>query len=383
MEWYESKYQFNFPTVVRFGKGVSEEIGPWLVEEGVRTPLIVTDPILKDLEFFKQLVGKMEGAGTAPHVFFDISKNPVKSDVEKGVKAYKESKCDGVVGIGGGASMDTARAIALMVNHSGDLFEYEEAVGGDAKVTNAIPPFITVPTTAGTGSEVGRSAVISDDKTHQKKIFFHPSLLAKRVFADPELTMELPRGVTAATGMDALVHNIEAYLANGFHPMCDGIALEAIRLISQGLPVACNAPDLQSRTFMMAGALMGAVAFQKGLGLVHSCAHSLSTHFDLHHGLANAVMLPYCMEFNGSNCKDKFKAIGPVIGVPSMGTDDFRDHLFELNTDLGIPTNLGAFSINEKNIEALAKTAFDDPCHPLGPKPVQLADFMEIYNKAL
>ncbi|HZI52262.1 MAG TPA: iron-containing alcohol dehydrogenase, partial [Chitinophagaceae bacterium] len=295
---FDKVYQYNFPTTIRFGAGASKELGDYLHKNNLLKPLIVTDPTVAQLDFFKSIVTDVKKKNISTEVFSDIHKNPVKSDVYNGTDAYDNTKRDSVIGIGGGAALDVARAIVLRVNHREDLFKYDDLIGGDIYVTNEVPHFITIPTTAGTGSEVGRSAIIADDKTHQKKILFSPKLLAKIVFADPLLTMELPAFITAATGMDALTHNMEAYLAKTPHPLCEGIALEGISLIHQSLAEAVNKPDLESRSKMMIASTMGAVAFQKGLGVVHSLAHPLSSLLDTHHGLANAVNIPYGMEFN-------------------------------------------------------------------------------------
>src|SRR5258706_9879749 len=306
---YDKTYQYNFPTTIRFGAGVVKELGDYLVKNGLSKPLIVTDPTVAQLGFFKEIVGDLKKKNLSVEVFHDIHKNPVKSDVYKGTDVFDGTKRDSIVGIGGGAALDVARAIVLRVNHREDLFKYDDLIGGDVFVTNEVPHFITIPTTAGTGSEVGRSAIIADDVTHQKKILFSPKLLAKIVFADPTLTMDLPSFITAATGMDALTHNMEAYLAKTPHPMCEGIALEGIALINQSLEKAVNKPDLESRSQMLLASMMGAIAFQKGLGVVHSLAHPLSSLLDTHHGLANAVNIPYGMEFNIKGFEHKFKRI--------------------------------------------------------------------------
>ena len=224
-------YQYNFPTIIRFGPGSSKELGPYLLKNQLTRPLIVSDPNVSQLDFFKNIVKDLEGRNISVKTFTEIHKNPVKSDVYAGTEIYDAEKRDSVIGIGGGAALDVARAITLRIHHREDLFKYDDLKGGDIFVTNEVPHFITIPTTAGTGSEVGRSAVISDDITHQKKILFSPKLIARIVFADPLLTMELPPFITAATGMDALTHNMEAFLVNSFSPMCDGIALQAISLI--------------------------------------------------------------------------------------------------------------------------------------------------------
>lgn len=264
--------------------------------------------------------------------FSEIHKNPVKSDVYKGTDYWDNTKRDCVIGIGGGAAIDVARSIVLRVNHREDLFVYDDLIGGDVFVTNDVPHFITIPTTAGTGSEVGRSAIIADDETYQKKILFSPKLLAKIIFADPELTYDLPAFITAATGMDALTHNMEAYLAKMHHPLCEGIALEGISLIHQSLETAVNNPTPEARANMLIASLMGAVAFQKGLGIVHSLAHPLSSLLDTHHGLANAINLPYGMEFNIAGAEDKFKRIAQVLALKEQIGEAVVNYLFQLNS---------------------------------------------------
>ena len=245
---FDKIYQYNFPTTIRFGAGSSKELGDYLSKNNLRRPLVVTDATVSQLSFFKTLIDDLRAKNISPEVFSEIHKNPVKSDVYKGTDVYDASRRDSIIGIGGGAALDVARAIALRINHRDDLFKYDDLIGGDVYVTNDIPPFITIPTTAGTGSEVGRSAIIADDETHQKKILFSPKLLATIVFADPALTMELPSFITAATGMDALTHNMEAFLAKMPHPLCEGIALEGIALIHHSLDDAVNHPDLESRS---------------------------------------------------------------------------------------------------------------------------------------
>jgi len=307
----------------------------------------------------------------------------VKSDVYKGTDVYDNTSRNAVVGIGGGVALDVARAIVLRVNHREDLFKYDDLIGGDVYVTNDVPHFITIPTTAGTGSEVGRSAIIADDDTHQKKILFSPKLLAKVVFADPMLTMDLPAPVTAATGMDALTHNMEAFLAKMPHPLCEGIALEGIALIHQSLENAVNKPDLQSRSKMLIASLMGAVAFQKGLGVVHSLAHPLSALLDTHHGLANAVNIPYGMQFNIKGCEEKFKRIARTLELKKENGEAVVEYLFNLNSNIGIPHKLSKIGVKAEHINTLADLAIADFAHPNNPKPVTREDFKSLYENAL
>jgi alcohol dehydrogenase class IV len=375
--------QFNFPTIIRFGAGAVAELPAYLKSNGLSKPLLVTDATIASLAFFKKIVVDLEVAGITVTIFHDTHKNPVKSDVYKGTDAYDTANCDSIVGIGGGAAIDVARAILLRINHREDLFKYDDLIGGDIYVTNDVPHFITIPTTAGTGSEVGRSAIIADDETHQKKILFSPKLLAKIVFADPLLTMELPPFITAATGMDALTHNMEAFLAKNYHPICDGIALEGIRLIAGAIETAVHTPTVESRSSMLLASMMGAIAFQKGLGVVHSLAHPLSALLDTHHGLANAVNLPYGMQFNIAGSEEKFIRMAIALNLPVHTPEAVINYLFDLNTRLQLPTKLGAIGVESKHIETLADLAFADFAHPNNPKPVSRNHFKLLYETAL
>lgn len=380
---FDKIHQFNFPTTIRFGAGAVKELPAYLITHNLKAPLIVTDPTIAQLPFFKSIVEDLKSKGISVEVFSDIHKNPVKSDVYKGTNAWDATYRDSIIGIGGGAALDVARAIVLRVNHREDLFKYDDLIGGDIYVTNDVPHFITIPTTSGTGSEVGRSAIIADDETHQKKILFSPKLMAQIVFADPELTMDLPPFITAATGMDALTHNMEAYLAKNFHPMCDGIALEGISLIKDSLERATNKPDLESRSKMLIASMMGAIAFQKGLGVVHSLAHPLSSLLDTHHGLANAVNIPYGMQFNIAGFEDRFKKIARTLELKEENGEAVVKYLFDLNAKVNIPHKLSDIGVKNEHIETLADLAFADFAHPNNPKPVSRADFKQLYLSAL
>jgi alcohol dehydrogenase class IV len=375
--------QFNFPTKIRFGAGVVSELPAYLKDNNLSKPLLVTDPNVANLPFFKQIVQDLASKGISTEVFCDIHKNPVKSDVYKGDEVYCGTHRDCIIGIGGGAAIDVARAILLRINHREDLFKYDDLIGGDVFVTNDVPHFITIPTTAGTGSEVGRSAIIADDETHQKKILFSPKLLAQIIFADPMLTMDLPPFITAATGMDALTHNMEAFVAKNWHPMCDGIALEGISLIHSSLEKAVNKPDLESRSKMLIASLMGAVAFQKGLGVVHSLAHPLSSLLDTHHGLANAVNIPYGMRFNIAGFEDKFRRIARTLDLKDESGEAVVQYLFDLNSKINIPHRLSDIGVKSEHIETLSDLAVADFAHPNNPKPVSREDFKNLYLEAL
>ncbi|MEM7371023.1 MAG: iron-containing alcohol dehydrogenase [Bacteroidota bacterium] len=375
-------HTFNFPTPVRFGAGVIQELPGYLKSSGLLRPLLVTDPTVAKLDFFQNIASDLREKGIDVSVFSDMHANPIKSDVLKGGDAYDTSERNCIIGIGGGAAMDVARAIALRINHREDLFVYDDLIGGDKYVTNEVPPLITVPTTSGTGSEVGRSAIISEDESKKKRILFAPSLMAQQVFADPELTYGLPPHVTAATGMDALTHNMEAFLAKNYHPMADGIALEGIRLIFRSIETAVHSPTPEARADMLMGSMMGAVAFQKGLGVVHSLAHPLSTLLDMHHGLANAINLPYGMRFNIEGFEDRFARMARTVGLAEPTGEALVEALFQLNRRLNIPTRLRDAGVEESHLETLADLAIADFAHPNNPKAVSRADFLALYQQA-
>lgn len=381
MDWNE-RYNYHYPTLIRFGSGCIDEIGAHLKEKGKMSPLIVTDPTIPNLPFFEEIKSLLKKEGLNVSEFHEIDKNPIKKNVLAGVDAFHASNSDSIIGLGGGASMDVARAIALKAHHDRDLFDYDDALGGDKYVTGEIPYFITVPTTSGTGSEVGRSAVIAEDDTHKKRILFSPKLMPSQVFADPALTLGLPPHITAATGMDALTHNIEAYFAKGFSPLCDGVALEGIRLCAESLVDATKNSNLENRSKMQMAALMGATSFQKGLGVVHSLAHPLSTLYDTHHGLANAIMLPYGVEFNADICKDKIEFLCQFLGL-EKSVDSFLNWIHGLNKELGMPEGLKSLGIKEDGIDALSELALADVCHQCNPKVCTLEDFKALYSKAI
>ncbi len=391
-------HQYNFPTRIQFGPGAVHQVAPALAEAGKKRPLIVTDRGLAPLAPVTKTREALAHAGLDVAIFSGVWGNPVKSQVTAGVEAFKAHRADSIVGLGGGAAIDVAKAILLMVNHPGDLFDYEDEKPGARPIDREIPYWVSVPTTAGTGSEVGRSTVISDDQTHVKKIIFSPRLLAARVFLDPELTLELPAAVTAATGMDALTHLVEAYLAKGFQPLCDGIALAGTRLVAEGLPRAvefarriehgesavAHAPEhVEARGKMLNAATMGGVAFQKGLGVTHSLAHALSTVCDLHHGLANGIAIPYAMSFNATVAAERLTDLARMAGAKEQSARGFVVWLEELKTHIGIPRDLRAVGVRDEHVDRLVSVAVADACHPNNPRPVTEADFRALFRQAL
>jgi alcohol dehydrogenase class IV len=379
-------HRFAFPTSIYFGPGARHEVSPYLKAQKCKRPLIVTDSGIAKLPMLPEFLQTLEGLEVA--TFAEVAGNPVTTQVEAGVAAYRAHGADCVIGLGGGAALDVAKAVALMAGHPGSVLEYAWDHPQARPIDGDLPCFVALPTTAGTGSEVGRSSVISDDTTHIKKIIFSPKLLARAVFADPELTLGLPAHVTAATGMDALTHNVESYIAKGYHPMCDGIALEGMRIAARALPIAVHEPqNLQARSDMLMASMMGAVAFQKDLGATHSCAHALSTVADLHHGLANGIMIDYVMRFNEPYARSRFEIMAQTVGAANSGDKDpgaaFVEWLTRLKRDVGMPATLGEVKVTREQIPRLLDVAIDDICHQSNPRPCTRADFERLFTEAL
>ena len=388
-----SLHRFAFPTPIVFGAGARREVTAHLLAAGCARSLVVTDRGLAALPVFAAF--QRELAGVEHAVFSGIWGNPVRSQVMEGARAYRAHDADSIVGIGGGAALDVAKAVAVMATHPGDILEYAWDHPQVRPISEPLPHFVAVPTTAGTGSEVGRSSVIGDDVTHIKKIVFSPALLAKAVFADPELTLDLPPAITAATGMDALTHNVESYLSPAWHPLCDGIAVEGVRIAARALPAAVtNGHDVAARGDMLMCSMMGAIAFQKDLGAVHSCAHARSTVADLHHGLANGIMIDHVMRFNLPAAAAKLAELARVAHVPGgdRGSDEARAHAFvdwlaRLKQQLGIPASLSAYAgarrVGVDDIAKLTEVAVADICHQTNPRPCTADDFRRIFAGAM
>jgi alcohol dehydrogenase class IV len=370
-------YKFAFPTTIHFGPGARKLVAEHLAGVGCKRPLIVTDKGLAALPVLAEFRGTLSGLEVG--VYSGVQGNPVASQVRAGVDAYRAHRADSVIGFGGGAALDVAKVVALMAVHAGDVLEYAWDHPKVRPIEKALPHFVALPTTAGTGSEVGRSSVISEDDTHIKRIVFSAAILAKAVFADPELTLALPASITAATGMDALTHNIESYLSPAYHPLCDGIALEGVRIAARALPVAVREPgNLDARSSMLMASMMGAIAFQKDLGAVHSCAHALSTVADLHHGLANGVMIDHVMRFNRPAAEAKMAELARVAGVP-----DLISWLTDLKREIGIPANLGLLGVQREQIPRLVEVALADICHQTNPRACSKRDFEQLFAAAL
>ena len=376
-----SIHTFSFPTPIHFGPGSRKQVARHLQEAGCKRPLIVTDGALAKLPVLAEFRSHLDGLEIG--VFDGVFGNPTASQVMAGAQAFKAHRADSVIGFGGGAALDVAKLVALMAVHEGDVIEYVWDHPQVRPITQALPHFIALPTTSGTGSEVGRSSVVSEDETHVKRVVFSPKILAKAVFADPELTLALPAGVTAATGMDALTHNIESYLSPAYHPLCDGIALEGARIAAHALPIAVRDPgNLQARSDMMMASMMGAIAFQKDLGAVHACAHALGAVCDLHHGLANALMIDTVLAWNHEAAPAKFDELAHVCGVEGGGAQ-FISWLRALKKSIGIEGGLTQRGVKAEQVPRLVEIAFADICHQTNPRPCKPADFERFFNAAM
>ena len=373
--------RFSFPTAIHFGPGARRLVADHLREAGCVRPLIVTDKALAALPLLAEFRTHLAGLETA--VFDGVFGNPTASQVMAGAAAFKAHHADAVIGFGGGAALDVAKLVGVMAVHAGDVMEYVWDHPHVRPIAIDLPTFVALPTTAGTGSEVGRSSVVSDNVTHVKRVVFSPRLLAKAVFADPELTLGLPPAVTAATGMDALTHNIESYLSPAYHPLCDGIALEGTRIAARSLATAVAQPaNLGARSDMMMASMMGAIAFQKDLGAVHACAHALGAVADLHHGLANALMIDTVLAWNAEAVPAKFDELAHVCGVAG-GAAAFVPWLRELKAAIGITGGLAQRGVTAEQLPRLVELASADICHQTNPRPCTAADFERFFKAAM
>jgi alcohol dehydrogenase class IV len=372
---------WNYPTTIWAGPGRIAELADACRGAAIGRALVVTDQGLANSGFIRAAVAALPGAG----LFGEVKGNPTSANVAAGLAAYRTGRYDGVVAFGGGSALDTGKVIAFMSGQTRPLWDFEDVGDWWTRADPAgIAPVIAVPTTAGTGSEVGRAGVILNEATHQKKIIFHPQMMPRIVISDPELTLGLPRGVTAATGLDAFVHCFEAFCAPGFHPLADGLALEGMRIIQQSLPRACaNGHDLEARARMLAAASMGAAAFQKGLGAVHAIAHPVGSWFDTHHGLTNAVILPYVMTFNRPAIEPKAAVIARVLDLPVRGFDGLLTWVLELRRELGIPHSLAQLGVSLEHAAIIGREAAIDPSAAGNPVPVDAPTLERIFRAAV
>lgn len=377
--------KWSYPTTVWAGPGRIKELPDACRALGMRRPLLVTDSGLKGTAMVLAAVEANNNAGLPTALFGDVKGNPVLRNVEHGLKAYREHRADGVIAMGGGSALDVGKAIAFMSGQTRPIWDFEDVGDWWTRAdSNGIAPVVAIPTTAGTGSEVGRAAVILNDDAHEKKIIFHPKMMPGIVISDPLLTVGLPPALTAATGMDAFVHCFESYCAAGFHPPADGMALEGMHLIARYLPRAYqDGTDVEARAFMLAAASMGAAAFQKGLGAVHALAHPIGALYDTHHGLTNAVLLPYVMVHNRSAIAERMIVVGRVLGLAHASFDGVLSWVIEFRRALGIPRSLQKLNVPEDRAEEIGRMAARDPSAATNPLPVDAAALAEIFRNAV
>ena len=376
------KINWNYPTSVWLGENRVKDLAHACEILNISKPLFVTDKDLFNLPMVKKIISEIENKFKEINTFSNFSGNPIGKNVEEGVIEFNKFKCDGVIAFGGGSGLDVGKAIAFMSNQSRPIWDFEDV--GDywkrADDSN-IAPIIAVPTTAGTGSETGRASAIINEKTLEKKIIFHPKFLPSIVILDPVLTVDLSPRLTAATGMDALAHNLEAYCAPGYHPMADGISLEGMSLIKKSLIKAfMDGKDLEARTDMLAAASMGSTAFQKGLGAIHSLSHPVNAKFNLHHGLSNAIFMPYVLTFNKDAIKDKIERACDYLNI-DKNFNSFLNWVIELRKTLNIPNKLSdVIDVDRIDLDELSKMALKDPSTSGNPKKLSLQDIKKLYE---
>jgi alcohol dehydrogenase class IV len=375
---------WSYPTAVRFGAGRIGELAEACKSIGVMRPLFVTDAGLAKLDITKRALAILQEGGVEAALFSDVKPNPVESNLNAGAEAFRAGGHDGVVAFGGGSGLDTGKLIAFMAGQSRPVWDFEDIGDWWTRAdAGRIAPIVAIPTTAGTGSEVGRAGVVTDERTHTKKIIFHPKMMPKVVICDPELTFGMPPAITAGTGMDALAHCLEAYCAEFYHPIAEGIAVEGVRLVFENLPGAVkNGTDLEARANMMSAAAMGAAAFQKGLGAIHSLSHPVGALYDTHHGMTNGVFMPYVLAFNRPAVEKKIARLAAFIGV-SGGFDGFMKAVLDLRKQVEVPHTLAGLKVDAGKRELIADMAIVDPTAGGNPAPLTREAALEIFDAAL
>ena len=353
---------WSFPTAIRFGKGRIAELPDACKASGMQKPLLVTDENLKNLPITSDALERLQGAGLGAALFSDVRSNPTDTDLEAGIEAFKAGGHDGVVAFGGGSGLDLGKLIAFQAGQTRPVWDFEDIGDWWTRAdSDVIKPIIAVPTTAGTGSEVGRASVLTNTKEHVKKVIFHPKILPAIVIADPELTTGMPKAITAGTGMDAFAHCLEAFSAPTYHPMCEGIAIEGMRLVMENLPLVYqDGSNIEARGHMMSAAAMGAVAFQKGLGAIHALSHPVGALYNTHHGMTNAVVMPAVLRFNQEAIEPKIARLPAFLGIEG-GFDGFFEAVLALRSTLNVPDKLGELGVDSEKIDIMAKMASKDP----------------------
>lgn len=382
--------RFSFPTEIAFGPGAVERLPENMEEAGINKPLIVTDPGLIKTEVFHKVQGVLQTADVAYGVFGEVHPNPSEEDISKALDFYHAEGADGVIGLGGGSALDAAKVVRVLAVNGGKVNDYNCATGGNQKIKGPLPPLLAIPTTSGTGSEVGRCAVITSVASGRKFMVCHPLMMPTLALLDPELTVGLPAFLTAATGMDALAHCVESLAAPVFHPMCDAIAIKGIEFVAQYLKKAVKTPtDIESRAYMQLASMMGAVAFQKDLGAAHALSHALSAVCHVQHGLANAICLVPVMKFNREIAATDYATVATSFGINTFGMSDLEaadkaiEAVANLTKAIGIPATLSEVGVEESHLKELAQKAFLDSCHQTNPRPCTETDLLALYQEAL
>ena len=375
---------WSYPTAIKFGPGRISELAEHARSVGMARPLLVTDKALAVLPITVAALDILEAAGLGRAVFSEVDPNPNELNMEAGLAVYRAGNHDGVICFGGGSALDLGKMIALMVGQTRPVWDFEDVGDWWTRVdASKVAPIIAVPTTAGTGSEVGRAGVLTNSVTHVKKIIFHPKLLPAITICDPELTVGMPRFITAGTGMDALAHCLEAYCSPFYHPMSQGIALEGMRLVLENLPrVYADGTDIEARAHMMSAAAMGAVAFQKGLGAIHALSHPVGAVYGTHHGTTNAVVMPMVLDFNRGMIEERLARASDYLGI-SGGFDGFRDQIMALRETLAIPANLSAMGVEQSRLDMLSAMAIEDPSCGGNPVPMTLENTRALFQACL
>jgi len=376
---------WSYPTSIRFGAGRIAEIAETVAAAGMARPLFVTDSGLADLDITRRTLAQLGEGGIDAVVFSEVRSNPVEENLTAGIEVFREGAHDGVVAFGGGSALDVGKLVAFMAGQVLPVWDFEDIGDWWTRAdADTIAPVVAVPTTAGTGSEVGRAGVITHGATHTKKVIFHPRMMPRAVICDPELTVAMPPALTAGTGMDAFAHCLEAYCAPGFHPLADGIAVEGIRLVAGSLARAVSTGhDIEARAGMMAAAAMGATAFQKGLGAIHSLSHPVGALYDTHHGLTNAVLMPYVLAFNRPAVEDRIARLAAFVGLADPGFDGFLRFVVRLRAGIGVPHRLSELGVDDRRIDQIVEMALVDPTAAGNPVPLTREGLRAIFEDAL
>jgi alcohol dehydrogenase class IV len=378
------KANWNYPTAVKFGAGRISELPQHLQSAGIKRPLIVTDATIAAMPMMTSIKDILGAAKIDFAIFSDVKPNPSESNVYAGLEVLRKGEHDGVIALGGGSPLDAGKVIAFMAGQKRKMWDFEDIGDWWMRANpNGIAPVIAIPTTAGTGSEVGRAGVITQEATHTKKVIFHPAMMPKVTICDPELTVGMPPKITAGTGIDALAHCFEAYCAPGYHPLADGIAVEGMRLVKEYLPRAFkDGKDIEARAHMMSAAAMGATAFQKGLGAIHSLSHPVGALYDTHHGMTNGLFFPYVMQFNKRLIADRMVRLASYLGLKKKSYAGMLDWILALRAELGVPHDLPSFKVDDKRFAEMAKMAPKDPTAGSNPRKLTASAALKLYEAA-